>query len=151
MGFSKYQFMNAFGTFMAYTIDKEDSIGLASLNGTPIGPGNNATSLTGSRKASSPTLRSPTWMTGSSSAPSHYHYQRFSILSIEQDCKSTRINQYFSLQQPFCIWVSPSTRASSRCSPLRHLRFLMSLIPNATHQDLLRITGYVSWLCYAMG
>jgi hypothetical protein len=34
---------------------------------------------------------------------------------------------------------------------IQHLRFLISLTPQAPHQDLLCITGYLSWLCYAMG
>lgn len=40
-------------------------------------------------------------------------------------------------------------RATPAC--LQHLNDLISLVPRATRQDLLRIAGYVSWLAWAPG
>jgi hypothetical protein len=36
-------------------------------------------------------------------------------------------------------------------SCLQHLEQLLSIVTPASHQDLLQIAGYVSWLCWAMG
>jgi hypothetical protein len=33
---------------------------------------------------------------------------------------------------------------------IRHLIYLISIVPHASQQDLQRIAGYVSWLCFAM-
>jgi hypothetical protein len=33
---------------------------------------------------------------------------------------------------------------------IRHVHYLLDIVPHAIRQDLQRITGYVSWLCFAM-
>jgi hypothetical protein len=44
--------------------------------------------------------------------------------------------------------VSRTLRPTAPC--LQHMRHLLSIVPRASDQDLLRIRGYVVWLAFAM-
>jgi hypothetical protein len=44
--------------------------------------------------------------------------------------------------------VSRTLRPTTSC--LQHMRQLLPIVPQASHQDLLRIRGYVAWLAFAM-